>query len=1367
VEIAKSLEENEHLYNNLEKILFLIPEDQQIDEMLQETAKKISRVHDYTESYKKLFMEYSDRTSGIRIAMKLGNILENLEQNYEEASDFYRIVFDRDRSHTAARDALIANLQKQEKWFELGLLFEQVAEYSDSKKDKIHWFNNAASVFLEKAVDAEKATENYRAILKIDRSDIDALNGIEKLLREAGNYNELVKILDAKACLIKDRSALISVYSDLAQIYEDKLNDPDKIIIYHNEILKLNPSARESLLKLEKLYMQKEKFSNLDKLYSGWLDIAEEQKEKIEIFSKKSQILEAYLDKTDDAVFLLKEILKFEPTNRFALMRLDEIHQKRHEFADLAEILKLRLSVALDESEIITLNYRIAELFADKLNAPETSLEHIKTVIGCSPDHEDARKFLEKMLSDSKVAMPVSGLLEPIYEKRGQFEDLINLLFRRIELFSRNEDKISTYLKISDIAEKTCNDPSRAIDTLGSALRLQPDQEDILTGMQEIAGKHSMFQQMADCIEKVADETGPDQMKISLGYRLAEIYRNNLGKPDKAAKILKKALEISPSSELLLRSLRSIYMEIEDFQELSPVLGRLSAIAADERNAINMEHAKLLHHKLHNIENSVDIYSSLLKSEPESEEAAMELTSLCTDSIMGARVIDILKNFYSDLKNYKSLLDILKIELSISHDNVAQFEILVSIAEIYAEKLSNFSQAMEHYGSALALNPSATNLLAKMEEVAKAKNLFEDYAKWLKNALENAKWKDVRVEILQRLGDVAHNQLRNEALAEETFREVVSIVPMNIQALNALESIFETGGKYKELMEILSKKAQMHLSQDEKKRVHKRMSEIALLRHERQKAADYLEQIIFIDPDDKDTLIKLATIYETTKNIKKYAETLIKISNLSDTSEDKINNKLEAARIFKESLNDRKIAINLFEEVLSIDPQNLGAFAQLDFLYEEEQDFDKQKKLILKRAESITDSNEKCRLFMRLSDIAENKIKRVIDAIEYLKKVREIDSGYIEAIDQLIRIYFNEEMWEDYFKICINKSEIVKDRDEKVDLLLKSSELALEKLKDEEYAAQLIEKALQENPDHSTALRMLAHIKEDKNELDEALKIYQKLIESSPEDKEKVMALTGYAKAILRKDEYTEKALAMLNEALAIDPENLATMELMREYLFKTEQWNELIKILIREMKKILKDADKATKAVEIARIYREKLKNSQEFLRWIDEANRLKHDDPEIQRALVDYFLELNDTKRVIEPLEWLVNYLEGKKRFKDLPYYSYNLGKIFKETGNIEKAAEYFKLCYKHDTGNIENNLVLAGIYMDAKEFEKAQKIYQPMFLKVDNLKDNEKIEIFCSLAKIFFNEGDRKKAKQYITRALNIDPEHKESKELMGKL
>src|SRR5690606_29562413 len=99
--------------------------------------------------------------------------------------------------------------------------------------------------------DVERAIDSYQRVLELDPDDLTALGRLDVLYQTAGNYQELLSVLQHEAELTTDPSATVSYQYRIAELYEKHLGDLDRAVELYRDILHLEPSHQPTLAALE------------------------------------------------------------------------------------------------------------------------------------------------------------------------------------------------------------------------------------------------------------------------------------------------------------------------------------------------------------------------------------------------------------------------------------------------------------------------------------------------------------------------------------------------------------------------------------------------------------------------------------------------------------------------------------------------------------------------------------------------------------------------------------------------------------------------------------------------------------------------------------------------------------------------------------------------------------------------------------------------------------------------------------------------------------------------------------------------------------------------------------------------------------
>src|SRR6185437_13782791 len=111
-----------------------------------------------------------------------------------------------------------------------------------------------ADVQEKKLGDRRGAIAQLESVLVIDPGNIDALRGLQRLLRATEDWKRLVSVLDNLAGVVPDPAEKIALWREMALLREGKLED---------RVAEADPLNREAVSALDRLYTALGKFENL------------------------------------------------------------------------------------------------------------------------------------------------------------------------------------------------------------------------------------------------------------------------------------------------------------------------------------------------------------------------------------------------------------------------------------------------------------------------------------------------------------------------------------------------------------------------------------------------------------------------------------------------------------------------------------------------------------------------------------------------------------------------------------------------------------------------------------------------------------------------------------------------------------------------------------------------------------------------------------------------------------------------------------------------------------------------------------------------------------------------------------------------
>jgi serine/threonine protein kinase/TPR repeat protein len=389
----------------------------------------------------------------------------------------------------------------------------------------------------------------------------------------------------------------------------------------------------------------------------------------------------------------------------------------------------------------------------------------------------------------------------------------------------------------------------------------------------------------------------------------------------------------------------------------------------------------------------------------------------------------------------------------------------------------------------------------------------------------------------------------------------------------------------------------------------------------------------------------------------------------------------EARELYKKE--DYNGTIKHYQEVINLNGDSIKAYRGLGEAYLKKKEYDKAK-LSFERALDIDKDDEESHLDMAKLFLAK---KDVFNAQIWYKKALVINKDNPEAINGLGDSYFilknYKEAIGEYEKLLQLEPNSVPLR-VKIGITYKKKKdyknsmkwfsLALN-IKDDYYQARLeiadiyitgrnydkaieeYKKILENNPDNIDATTGIGECYKRKEDYDGALKWFKKALEL---DNNSVKGLRGKADIYIIKNIKLDEALANLNKAIKLEPNDPLNYHTMGSYYVVKKEFSSAIK---NYKKSIKLDPDIYYVHYNLGRVHA-----------YLDH-----YDD-----AVKEYKKAIN-----IDPLD---------------PYVHYNLGRAYYKKENIEGAVKEYLISIKLKSDYIEPYYGLGLIYLKTGKFKEA---------------------------------------------------------------
>ena len=328
-----------------------------------------------------------------------------------------------------------------------------------------------------------------------------------------------------------------------------------------------------------------------------------------------------------------------------------------------------------------------------------------------------------------------------------------------------------------------------------------------------------------------------------------------------------------------------------------------------------------------------------------------------------------------------------------------------------------------------------------------------------------------------------------------------------------------------------------------------------------------------------------------------------------------------------------------------------------------------------------------------------------------------------------------------------------------------------------EKAEELLEETLEQEPENTEALELLALVKYEQHKRDEALEI----IEKTPQEKRTTMQLLIQARIhewkgekeraekvygeIIRREArttkeklaeaiahrelgQTEEARRILGEILEANPEcTEALIELGITYN-KTNNHDEAIK----HLKKAIEINPNNPKAhLNLGMVYSEK-GDYDEAIKHYEKTLGVNPNDAEAMIRLGLTYYKKHEYEKALEHISKALETNPNiQKLFGDLMGKLLEMGAHFDIEGNLDKAIECYKIGIKIDPKDYRVWWYLGNIYFEKRDYDYAIEYYR----KTIEINPNF-AAAWYDMGAAYYNKGDYDKAIECYRKAIEVSPD-----------
>lgn len=898
-------------------------------------------------------------------------------------------------------------------------------------------------VVLEDLLDRKReAREAFEVALQLGHGGASRVKATLRVQSVAKAWDELSGSLEREAnALTEDSRHRAAVIAARARLLESHRRDPATAVELYQHALDTNPETLSALHALKRLHYGQQRWRDLVTLLDREATLIGDPGDRALCYQRMGRILIDRLGSLEEGVQALERAARESPSDAMVLEELTRAYELSNRPAEVASALKKLAEGATSVAERLGLYARIGEIYEISLG------EEAQAII-----------WYERARSLDQAYLPVLQALAKIYNKRGEFEALLDVHKGEAEAVQDPARRAAAHARIAELCEVRLGRIEEALQHHMRALGVLPGYAPSFKALVRLLSKAGRYLELSELYERAAESAGDIETRVTYLYKIGRLLEDALGAPEQAMLVYQRILQAAPQEISALHALQRTAERAERYDALIDALELEADRSPDRRRKLELLHRSGEVAETHLVDQAraIAIYRHVLEVDKSYAPGYASLGRL----------------FY-ELGRWEELLETYRSELRLLPKGAGQAALLFKMGRLYDEQLGRDEEAIQYYRRAVEADPAHRAAVRTLERKLMAKGWYEELAKLLENELSRETESASRARTAFRLGEVYENRLRQPEKALGAYDQALGADPGFAPARDGRIRLLSEARDYRRLVEELERESQAQRDP--------RLAIAALLRAgevwrddlaDSERATQAFEAVVERDPSHLEALLSLETLYAERAAWNELSKVYATESRVLIDPVARVAALRELGRLsFGRSIESRDRGRQTFGAILQLAPTDVGALSALEQLALDESDLGLLAHVDARFSAVLSDSTSISAHETRLGELLEAAGDP--QALEVFRSARIHDPDAIGAVWGFRRLA--EQRGEPLLLQEAAESEArIQSDPARAAAILVSAAQRLSSSGQRELAANCLIRALQIDPEHEPAAALLS-----------------------------------------------------------------------------------------------------------------------------------------------------------------------------------------------------------------------------------------------------------------------------------------------------
>ncbi len=1053
----------------------------------------------------------TDAGAKLDLLLQLCFLFEEILDEPRRAISSYEQALELDPTHTPSRRALQRLYGRLKRWPELAELLRRDLDEATGQEavDLAYELATIYETRLDRAVDA---VDHYELVLESSATHLRAQEGLERLMENReerqrvasilepifdsqGAWGELAKVLEVQLEDLTDPASRAAHLSRIGELSEAKLHDDELAFDAYARAVRedvADGSARSDLARLaSKLGRHRQRAE----LIEGGLAALGDDFVKTELLLELAELWDVSEPEPEHAERIYQQLVRFERDNPEIVLRaslaLERLHRVAGDHGALAQDLRRQIQFEEDQARRDEIFPRLADLLESALHDPDAAIEVHREHLELDPTHADALSALERL-----------------YEQRGRWEPLVEVLERRAEIAGDEQEQLTLCRRVAEIFEDKLGSIENAIAAYREVVSRFGSDEATLGALTRLYRQTERWHELLEITEMRADDAEDSDQRTAFRFEAAELMRKQTEETERAFEVYGELLETVPGH--------------------GPTVAALEELAAGSDAPLRVAAATMLLEQYQSEARYADQVRMLeiIAAGGDPSERVRSLLRAAEISEVGTEDIEAAFAFAGRALREGVDLD--------------DFDGVLGDYERYAEATGRFSEQVATLG---AIAPELLDADLRTQVRMRAASVAQE-----------------------RLGDaeLAREQYQNVLEEQPDHRAALDALLVLVENAGATRELVELLRKKGELSEDREERAalwvrQAHLYQSELDDPESAIEALdrALSESDHPLAYEGLERLYRRTRQWDD----LAILYEREID-QRIGDPAAVRYELGDLCLRRLNEPWRALDQFREALSqnpEHEPTVRVLETLVEQSEYRSAAAELLEPLYLRRMEWAKVTKILEARLDGEDDPTQRLELLRHLGDVQESHLEDLDGALETYGRLFAEDPHDLHSQGTLTRLARSLGRWDRLAAIFDQTLRAVEvDDGDTAVLALTTAKLYDERLEDLDRAGYFYQRALTYDPSNKEAGQALASVYSRSRKWEVLLDLDRERASFADADDERVAILHEIARIEVDELANSKGGIVTYRSILEIDPANTEAVTRLDQLLEGVERWEEL-----------------------------------------------------------------------------------------------------------------------------------------------------------------------------------------------------------------